>query len=107
MSDEVTPASPDLVYEAARKRKDAETVQTLRRLVMHIAKEAAASETKLPDDHSTALVGHGGGGGGGAQPDDCEMPFDFVLQFQGRPQAKQSESALSRGLKSFARSFFG
>lgn len=86
----------DAVSEAARKRKDHETMQAVRARVLFIAKEAAASETKLPD----RVDGLG------------PFPYDLALHFDGQVTSKKhaSESAISRGylgLKSIARSFFG
>jgi hypothetical protein len=86
----------DAVSEAARKRKDHETMQAVRARVLFIAKEAAASETKLPD----RVDGLG------------PFPYDLALDFDGQEatQKNGSESAISRGylgLKSIARSFFG
>ncbi len=86
----------DVVSEATRQRKDQETTEAVRARVLFIAREAAASETKLPD----RMDGLG------------PFPYDMTLDFDGKEVSKKKapDSAISRGysgLKSIARSFFG
>ena len=86
----------DAVSEEERRRKDQETTQAVRSRVLFIVKEAAASETKLPD----RIDGY------------APFSYDLTLEFRGRNSSPNSktESAISRGyngLKSIARSFFG
>ena len=121
VSDATPPATMDAVFAEARKRQDEETMNAVRTRVIHIIREASASETKLPERSvhsasvgSTSAAGGGSGGGssGGSSGSNGggrnAFPYDLVLLYQGKIQTKKSSSGgFLSSAKSFASSWFG
>ena len=119
VSDATPPASTEQVYAEARKRQDRETMNAVRERVMFIIKEAAASETKLPDRSAAAAAAAavaptGGGGGSGSSRSGGKaktvveaFPYDLSLLYAGKIQKKKASNGFLSSAKSFASSWFG
>ena len=118
VSDATPPASTDVVYAETRQRQDRNTMGAVRDRVIYIIKEAAASETKLPECFGTAGSGSsgssggsgggasGGGSGGGKSKKTGSFPYDLALLYDGKVQKKKTSSGFLSSAKSFASSWF-
>jgi hypothetical protein len=112
VSDATPPASTDVVYAETRQRQDRNTMGAVRDRVIYIIKEAAASETKLPECFGTAGSASSGGGasgggsGGGKSKKTGSFPYDLTLLYDGKVQKKKTSSGFLSSAKSFASSWF-